>query len=70
MELVDVYPALHAMLHVAPLAKVPLQVPVPPFATEKLVGMVQPVKLESLVLALVLALESMHIASLPYNIPR
>ena len=41
MELEDVYPVLHAMLHVAPLAKVPLQVPVPPFATEKLAGMVQ-----------------------------
>ena len=80
MELEDVYPTLHAMLHVAPLAKVPLQVPVPPFAAEKLAGMVQLAEVLELVLELVvelvvefvleLELELIHVVSLPYNLPR
>ena len=37
----EVYPALHAMLQYAPPAKVPVQLPIPPLATEVLLGMEQ-----------------------------
>jgi len=37
----EVYPALHVMVQYAPPAKVPVQLPVPPLATEKSLGMEQ-----------------------------
>ena len=36
-----VYPALHVILQEAPPAKVPVQLPIPPLATEMLLGMEQ-----------------------------
>ena len=38
----DVYPALHEILQEAPLANVPVQLPIPPLTTDKLLKIEQP----------------------------
>ena len=38
----EVYPASQVILQESPLAKVPLQLPIPPLATETLLGMLHP----------------------------
>jgi len=44
-----VYPVLQVMLQYAPPAKVPVQLPVPPLATEKSLGMEQDITEDALV---------------------